>query len=245
MMHLVDNITALSLDTVEAIEKLSMHWLFQAVLDFGMEAHLIFRMSPDEVKDIAQDITREALDRLAGFNIPQRIFGTVDYKRGRYVIAPDFVVRQALFIDSKAEKENRTATIQMSQTSLKIKQQRGGTVVSESGLLPTIAFYGDEQYLTTTMLIHYFYEDIKNESDQDFHNLIETTICCIPSGLLQERYNPNEQDTFWLAGRNAPTLGEDFRVRLSFERLKQKARWRVQNIQYDASTNQPTGQWSE
>ena len=37
-------------------------------------------------------------------------------------------------------------------------------------------------------------------------------------------------DSVWLAGRNAPTLGEDFRVRLSYERLREKASWRVQEI---------------
>ena len=83
-----------------------------------MEAHVIFLKSPDNVQDIAEDITRELLDRLSGFNVPQRIYGTVDYKKARYVILPDQTIRQALFIDSKAEKTNRTATIQMSQTSL-------------------------------------------------------------------------------------------------------------------------------
>ncbi|WP_448543347.1 SfiI family type II restriction endonuclease [Roseiflexus sp.] len=40
--------------------------------------------------------------------------------------------------------------------------------------------------------------------------------------------NPN--DTIWLAGRDAPTRNEKFRVRLSFDRLKRKATWRVQVI---------------
>ncbi len=48
--------------------------------------------------------------------------------------------------------------------------------------------------------------------------------------MLQERYNPDEHKTIWRAGRNAPTLGEEFRVRLSFQLLKEKAHWRVQTI---------------
>ena len=32
------------------------------------------------------------------------------------------------------------------------------------------------------------------------------------------------------AGRDAPTLGEDFRVRLSYQRLREKAAWRVEEI---------------
>ncbi len=43
-----------------------------------------------------------------------------------------------------------------------------------------------------------------------------------------EKINPN--DTIWLAGRDAPTRNEKFRVRLSFDRLKRKAAWRVQVI---------------
>ncbi len=119
----------LSLNEIEEIEKLTLRWIFQAIYDFGIEADEIFRKSPDRVKDIAEDITRELLDRLAGFNTQERVYGTVDYKKARYVILPDQTVRQALFIDSKAEKENRTATIQMSQTSICVRQKRSGVDV--------------------------------------------------------------------------------------------------------------------
>jgi len=104
-----------------------------------MEAYEIFLRSPDSVKDIAEDITRELLDRLPGYNVPQRIYGTVDYKMARYIILPNQIVRQALFIDSKAEKENRTATIQMSQISIGVRQQRGGSAIDEKGFLPEIS----------------------------------------------------------------------------------------------------------
>ena len=127
-----EDLSALSPDEIEAVEKLTLRWVFQATLDFGMEAHEIFLKSPDDVKDIAEDITRELLDRLPGHNVPQRIFGTVDYKKARYIILPDQTIRQALFVDSKAEKSNATATIQMSQSSMMIRQQRGGR---EVGLL--------------------------------------------------------------------------------------------------------------
>ena len=62
-------------DGFEEIEKLTLRWIFQAVLDFGMEAHEIFLKSPDNLKDIAEDITRELLDRLPGFNVQQRVYG--------------------------------------------------------------------------------------------------------------------------------------------------------------------------
>ena len=154
----------LSLDDIETIEELTSRWIFQAVYDFGMEAYEIFLNSPDSVKDIAEDITRELLDRLAGFNVQQRIYGTVDYKKARYVILPDQTVRQALFIDSKAEKENRSATIQMSQSSMRVRQRRSGIEINEKGFLPEISRYGGKNYLTTTGLVHFMYHDDNNGS---------------------------------------------------------------------------------
>jgi hypothetical protein len=228
----------LSLDEIERIEKLTLRWIFQAVLDFGMEAHEIFIKSPDSVKDIAEDITRELLDRLSGFNVQQRVYGTVDYKKARYVILPDETVRQALFIDSKAEKENRSATIQMSQTSLWVKQRRAGADVNKKGFLPEISKYGGKNYLTTTCLIHFMYDD-----DNSIHHLREVTIAAIPNGRLQDRYNPSADDGIWLAGRNAPTLGEDFRARVSFSSLKDKAGWRIQTLTYDQDRKECAGLW--
>jgi hypothetical protein len=229
----------LSLDEIERIEKLTLRWIFQAVLDFGMEAHEIFLKSPDSVKDIAEDITRELLDRLSGFNVQQRVYGTVDYKKARYVILPDETVRQALFIDSKAEKENRSATIQMSQTSLRVRQRRAGAEVNEKGFLPEISEYGGKNYLTTTCLVHFKYDD----DDSTIHHLREVTIAAIPNGKLQDRYNPSADDGIWLAGRNAPTLGEDFRVRVGFSRLKDKANWRIQTLTYEQDTKECIGVW--
>jgi hypothetical protein len=55
------NADNLSLEEIEEIEKLTIRWIFQAILDFGMEAHEIFLKSPDCVKDIAEDITQSCL----------------------------------------------------------------------------------------------------------------------------------------------------------------------------------------
>ena len=229
----------LSLDEIEEIEKLTLRWVFQAVYDFGMEAHEIFLNSPDSVKDIAEDITRELLDRLSGFNVQQRVYGTVDYKKARYVILPDQTVRQALFIDSKAEKENRSATIQMSQTSMWVRQMRSGFQVNEKGFLQEISEYGGKNYLTTTCLVHFLYYD----DSHGIHHLSEVTVVAIPNGKLQRRYNPTVNDGIWLAGRNAPTLGEDFRVRVGFNRLKAKASWRVQKLIFHENKQECRGSW--
>lgn len=226
---------------IEQIEKLTLRWIFQSVMDFGMEAYEIFLNSPDEVKDVAEDVTRELLDRLPGFNVQQRIFGTVDYKRARYIILPEQITKQALFIDSKAEKANNTATIQMSQTSMRVRQRRSGMDIDEKGFLPEISTYAGEEYLTTTALVHYKYSD---ETKRE-HRLREVTLAAIPNGKLQDLYNPSFDHDIWSAGRNAPTLGEDFRVRINFKKLKEKATWRVQKIQYDERTGRCMGEWDQ
>ena len=228
----------LSLDEIEEVEKLTLRWIFQAVRDFGMEAYEIFLKSPDSVKDIAEDITRELLDRLSGFNLSQRVYGTVDYKKARYIVLPEQIIRQAMFIDSKAEKKSGTATIQMSQTSMRVRQERAGDKIDAKGTLPEISEYGSENYLTTTSLIHFRYHD-----EEGIHYLREVTIVAVPSGRLQERYNPTFDDGIWNAGRNAPTLGEDFRVRVSFNKLKAKAYWRVQTLVYDIENQECVGSW--
>ena len=230
----------LSLDEIEKIEMLTLRWLVQATLDFGFDAHEIFYYSPDSVKDVAEDITREVVDRLPGYNTPQRIFGTVDYKKARYIILPDQIVRQALFVDSKAEKTNQTATLQISQTSLEVRQIRSGSVVSVQGRLPAIYKHGDENYLSTTLFLHYCYEDISSR-----HLLKDITVCCVPNGILQERYNPTHEKTFWVAGRNAPSRGEEFRVRVSFSRLIEIAPWRVQRINTSQDEKKLLHSWQQ
>jgi hypothetical protein len=243
-MGINPSINSISLDEIEMIEKLSLRWVMQAVLDFDFEAYDIFFNSPDNIKDIAEDVTREILDRLPGFNISQRIFGTVDYKKARYIILPNQIVRQALFVDSKAEKEERSATLQLSQTSMAIRQVRSGKKIEIKGTLPPVYIHNGIEYLTTTLFLHYFYQDMLY-NDVQRHILKHVTLFCVPNGKLQERYNPNEIDSFWLAGRNAPSRGEEFRVRVSFSKLKEKARWRVQRIYYDAERKIVIGTWEE
>jgi hypothetical protein len=119
-----------------------------------------------------------------------------------------------------------------------VRQVRAGQEINEKGFLPHISKYGGKQYLTTTAIIHFKYKDVDNS-----HFLREITIACLPNGLLQQRYNPTAQNTIWLVGRNAPTLGEDFRVRLSFSRLKKKVNWRVQKIFYDEVNKICSGSW--
>lgn len=230
----------LSVDEIEQIEKQSLRWLFQAATDFGFDAWDVFYQSPDDVKDVAEDITREMLDRIGGYQIHRRILGNVDYRKARYVILPEFAVRQALFIDSKAEKSSSSATLQMSQVSMEVRQSRSGVDRAVRGRLPTLPIYNGHNYLSTMMLAHFEYEDIA-----DIHHLRRLTLAALPNGLLQERYNPSADDTIWNVGRNAESLNEDFRVRLSFRKLGEKCPWRVQRVNYDANARTVSGDWRE
>ena len=58
-----------------------------------------------------------------------------------------------------------------------------------------------------------------DEETAESQKLKRIIVSCIPNGLLQECYNPDAADGIWLAGRDAPSLGEDFRVRLSLPPL--------------------------
>jgi hypothetical protein len=237
-MSIINDLSSLSNDEIEDIEKLTLRWLVQATLDFGFDAYDIFYYSPDKVKDVAEDITREIVDRLSGYNLSQRIFGTVDYKKARYIILPNHIVRQALFVDSKAEKVNSTATLQITQTSLEIRQIRSGRIISVQGKLPMIYTHSGDQYLSSTLFLHYCYEDVDHK-----HLLKEITACCVPNGILQDKYNPTASQGFWIAGRNAPSLGEEFRVRVSFSLLKHLANWRVQRINVDSTRHMLHHTW--
>ena len=96
----------LTLGEIENIEKLSLRALFLAFCDFGFDAWEVFHQSSDDPKDIAEDATREIMDRLGGYGVSQRIYGNVDYRKARYVVLPDFAVRQAS-VGGQSETEIR------------------------------------------------------------------------------------------------------------------------------------------
>ena len=169
--------------------------------------------------------------------IDQRLFGKIDYKRAAYVFLPDFAVRQALFVDSKAEKAAEgVARIQITQLSMRVRQVRYGEELDVPGQLPTIINAGDYPYLSTTIFVKYNYREIKGD-----RKLYRITTVALPSGLLQAKYNPTALDTIFVAGPNAPSLGEEFRTRLNFRLLQQKAQWRVQKI----AVNDETLAWTD
>ena len=219
-----------NVDLVEQIEKSTLRMVTQALTDFADESRDIFANETDFAADIGEDITREALDRLGTSVVRSRLYGRVDYKRARYVFHPEYSVKQALFVDSKAEKlgGSYSVTIQTAQTSMRIRQFRSGSEIDEPGALPMILTIQGVDFLTTTIFVKYNYFDAEADSPKGLHSI---AVCCLPNGLLQAKYNPDARHTIWLAGRNAPTRGEPIRVRLSLRRLQDIAPWRVQLIE--------------
>ena len=215
-------------DIIERVEKDTLRMVAKAIYDFREDAIEIFAGESDLVADIGEDITREALGRQGMPTIPVRLFGKVDYKRAAWLFQPEYAVRQALFVDSKAEKTSGTVTIQTSQTSMRIRHIRQNQSVDVPGDLDCIAAVRGDDYLTTTIFVKYNYS--KNPGNAPHNRLESISILCLPNGLLQDRYNPTANDTIWGAGRNASTRGEAFRVRISLGALKRKANWRVQTI---------------
>ncbi|MCY3821580.1 MAG: SfiI family type II restriction endonuclease [Gammaproteobacteria bacterium] len=216
----------MTLDQLERLEQTVMEMVVQALTDYREQAATIFREETDQPQDIAEDVAREALEAMGVSGIRERLYGKVDYKKAIYAFLPA-AQAVALMLDAKAEKANgdRTATIQMSQTSMRVRMKRKGSNVDEAGKLDQVIRRAGHELYVVTVIAKFTYDE-KGTS----HRLRKIIVACIPNGMLQERYNPSVEDNIWLAGRNAPTLGEDFRVRLSYSKLREKSAWRVREI---------------
>ena len=217
----------MSPEQMETLERTSFSMVTQALTDYALQSVDIFKEEIDQPQDIAEDVTREAIELMGLPQIHMRLYGKVDIKKAVYVFLPE-AIPVALMLDAKAEKPSGsgTATIQMSQTSMRVKMRRQGKVIDEAGKLPSFIERDGRSLYVVTVFAKYIYDVIENA-----HVLKRIIAACLPNGLLQDRYNPSENDTIWRVGRNAPTLGEDFRVRISFAELRSKAAWRVQDIE--------------
>lgn len=214
-------------DDLEMLERTTFEMVVQALTDYKKQASMIFRKERDDVKDIAEDVTREAIEAMGMSGFHERLYGKVDYKKAIYVFVPH-AEPVALMLDAKAEQSNGSATIQMSQTSMTVQylNKSSGASVCERGKLLQKINQGGRLLQVVSVVAKYHYKE-RNNGGYDLNEIIAA---CIPNGALQNRYNPNPQDTIWRAGRHSPKRGEEFRVRLNFSRLEEKAAWRVRHI---------------
>ena len=74
-----------NLSLLESVEKSALRMVFQSLTDYRRQAQEIFSIENDAPMDIAEDITREALDNMGASKVPMRLFGKVDYKRAQYL----------------------------------------------------------------------------------------------------------------------------------------------------------------
>lgn len=110
---------------------------------------------------------------------------------------------------------------------MRVRMHRSGQVVDEPGKLDTVIVHGNRTLYVVTVVAKYVYRETETS-----HELERIIVACIPNGMLQNQYNPDASDGTWFAGRNALTLGEVFRVRVSYEKLRAKASWRVEEISF-------------
>ncbi|HEX9198567.1 MAG TPA: SfiI family type II restriction endonuclease [Acidobacteriaceae bacterium] len=205
-----------------------MRLVVQALYDFRETAAEIFQNETDKAADKGEDATRDALDTLGVSKVPVRLFGKIDYKRARFIFHPEYALRQALFVDSKAEKQGLDIRLQIAQTSLRIWHDRsdGSGTIDEQGTLPRVLIANGQELLTTTIFVKYVYRDLQDSR----HQLLQIKVAALPNGFLQNRYNPSPQIHLWKVGPNSPQNDEDFRARMSFSRLAMRCPWRQQII---------------
>ena len=214
----------MDLDDLEHLERTVFEMVVRALLDYREQAVKIFREETDKAQDIAEDVMREAVEAMGFSGFQERLYGKADYKKAMYVFVPE-AHPVALMLDAKAEKGNGSATIQMSQTSMQVRYHGKLGEVDERGKLSTTIVSNGRTLQVVSIITKYLYADLEKG-----YSLKEIIVACIPNGALQDRYNPTPKETIWRAGRHAPTLGEDFRVRLNYAQLKNKAAWRVRYL---------------
>ena len=228
-------------DWIEQIEMIAFAMVVQALKDYMHDAVRIFSKEIDKPQDIAEDVTEEALDMMRLPRINERLYGKVDIKKAIYVFRPHEIpktpsysmpmdppegIRVALMLDVKAEKmDENTVTIQMAQTSMRVKMIHGGKMVDKKGLLETFIEPEGKMLRTVTIIVKYIYGERKSG-----FSLKKIIVVCLPNGQLQKRYNPDAQHTIWGPGKNAPTRGEEFRARVKLMELKKITPWRVYEI---------------
>ena len=99
----------MTLDEVERIEQTALSMVAQALTDCAEQAAVIFREETDQPQDIAEDVTREAIEAMGMSGLRDRLYGKVDVKKAIYVFLPE-AHPVALMLDAKAEKPRRRTT---------------------------------------------------------------------------------------------------------------------------------------
>lgn len=217
---------------LEVLESVVMSMVVQAFKDYWVESVEIFSADTNHPQRIAEDITRDAINAMGLPGIHERLYGKFVLKKAIYAFLPTKAIPVALMLDAKADKSNgnTTAPIQIEQTSMRVRLSNSDREQDEQGKSQTIIKGKLNEYQTVTIIAQFCY----SEKD-DKRSLDEIIVRCIPNGELQEIYNPDATDTIWLVGDDAPSLGDEFQVKLSYKKLNPKTNWRVAKINQSCS----------
>jgi hypothetical protein len=241
---MVQDYRLLSADQHELVEKQTLRTLVQAMQDYSKEGRQLFEYTPatseTEVIVLAEDIVQYALEVAECYPINRRFAGFIDYKRVRWLPTPFGLLPQALLVDAKASTENNRSSLQRSQLPMDadFRAKMGGSEVEihlAAGFDPHLPVAADAAgelaAVTTTALIHFHHRALSKEGPR-FRELLSIFIMLVPHARLKPKYNPSAANTFFGRGKDAPTLGEDPRIRIYFSRLRQACPWRLQELRY-------------
>lgn len=233
----------LSGDQLESIEKLTLRTIVQALQQYSREAKQIFdtteATSSTEVTPLAEDLTQYALEVAEIYPINKRFAGFIDYKRARWLPTPYGLIPQVLLVDAKASTEGNRDTLQRSQLPMDAEfrtSKRSGSKVVKlgAGVPPFVieAANGTLTALTTSVLVHFYYEDVDYSISGKHRNLLAIFVLAVPHGSLKYRYNPDPDKSFFGTGKQSPSRGEVPRIRIYYDRFHKACPWRFQELTY-------------
>jgi Type II restriction enzyme SfiI len=231
----------LSAEQLEGIEKQTLRTIMQALQQYSAEAKDIFDSTEastySEVIVLAEDLTQYALEVAEIYPINKRFAGFIDYKRARWLPTPYGLIPQVLLLDAKASKENNRDTLQRSQLPMdaEFRVANGRVASMTAGVPPHQEIEGANGVLravTTLILVHFYYHDTDVTSTGKYRSLDAIYALAIPHQLLKPKYNPDPDTTFFGQGKHSPARGEEPRIRVYFNRLREACPWRLQELRY-------------
>ena len=237
---MIEDYRSLSSDQLEEIEKQTLRTLVQALQQYSSEAKDIFdnteAPSQNEVIVLAEDLTQYALEVAEIYPINKRFAGFIDYKRARWLPTPYGLIPQVLLVDAKASKEGNRDTLQRSQLPMDADFRVRSQVHSMKAGVPLHqvldGINGPVTAVTTTSLVHFYYEDVQHNLTGKYRNLIAIYVLAIPHGSLKSKYNPDPDTTFFGQGKHSSAREEEPRIRVYFDRLRHACPWRLQELRY-------------
>ncbi len=244
-------------DQLELIEKATLRTLVQALQEYSREGKSLFENtaapSETEVIVLAEDIVQYALEVAECYPINRRFAGFIDYKRVRWFPTSFGLIPQALLVDAKASTENNRSSLQQSQLPMDADFAAvvgGGqkNIHLAAGFPPHLQIAAMDNAtlvaVTTSVLVHFHYRTLPGNGPR-FRELLALYVILLPHQRLKTKYNPNPQTTFFGRGKDAPTLGENPRIRVYFARLREACPWRLQQLRYERADGYTVPAWQD